>query len=54
MEKETGRGAGIDLGAAGRPDSAENVDHLVQQRDLPASVRKTPSWPRSWANFSLL
>jgi hypothetical protein len=24
------------------------------QKALNGQVRKTPSWPRSWANFSLL
>jgi hypothetical protein len=27
---------------------------LVRRWQLSPQVRKTPSWPRSWANFSLL
>ena len=27
---------------------------FAREREISAQVRKTPSWPRSWANFSLL
>ena len=27
---------------------------VLDADDTPLQVRKTPSWPRSWANFSLL
>ena len=37
-------------------DMADNYDDLcvVGLCQLDAQVRKTPSWPKSWANFSLL
>ena len=39
--------------------SANDPGSLVTERDIvaecaAAQVRKTPNWPRSWANFSLL
>jgi hypothetical protein len=33
---------------------AEDEYEGAQLVGLTAKVRKTPSWPRSWANFSLL
>ena len=34
------------------PELSSAVRGLTSEED--AKVRKTPSWPRSWANFSLL
>jgi hypothetical protein len=36
----------------GGAPNVERVDRLVQSIAA-QQVRKTPSWPRSWANFSL-
>ena len=30
------------------------LDHFFASMETAVQVRKTPSWPRSWANFSLL
>jgi hypothetical protein len=40
---------GMDLGGTLGPPKGDavTIKHIPQ-------VRKTPSWPRSWANFSLL
>jgi hypothetical protein len=38
--------AGVDINVASLEGSSDF--------HLEAKVRKTPSWPRSWANFSLL
>ena len=33
---------------------AAEIAELEAELDEVVQVRKTPSWPRSWANFSLL
>jgi hypothetical protein len=40
--------------AHGRHISRYIVAELGARTDVAWQVRKTPSWPRSWANFSLL
>jgi hypothetical protein len=34
-------------------DDVAAAGWLEESSDAPTKVRKTPSWPRSWANFSL-
>jgi hypothetical protein len=46
-----GRGDCFDAGGDGWDGGR---DHRAEGGAARAEVRKTPSWPRSWANFSLL
>jgi hypothetical protein len=43
--------AAAELGARARASSASLA---AAERAAQDQVRKTPNWPRSWANFSLL
>ena len=38
--------------AAGRPSTPSDIQIATPEK--PPQVRKAPSWPRSWTNFSLL
>ena len=40
--------------AAGAADETKVGDMLREAKIRKTQVRKTPSWPRSWTNFSLL
>jgi hypothetical protein len=48
------RGADVVVLGLGLTQHIESESHDRTEVDLPAiQVRKPPSWPRSWANFSL-
>ena len=50
---EAAKDGGGDGGGAPPPDKPMTALEKVKAKKA-AKVRKTPSWPRSWANFSLL